>query len=112
MGDDESAGRERAGPLWLTGFGRVDLRPHAVGGFDIAAREVEELAVGRMVRFLHALDMRPDCGMLSARNLAKKSFSCAGPTMRIAPASAIVFATSSKNGLFSSILRPVRFSRE
>ena len=30
----------------------------------IAARVVEELAVGRMVRLLHPLDMRPDRGML------------------------------------------------
>src|ERR1700722_12240854 len=72
MGEDESAGRERAGPLWLTGFRRVDLRPQAVGGFDIAAREVEELAVGRIVRFLHALDMRPDCGMLLGQEFGEK----------------------------------------
>ena len=50
--------------LWLAGLRRINLRPHAVGGLGIAARIVEQLAVGRMVRLLHALDMRPDRGML------------------------------------------------
>ena len=43
-----------------------------VGGFDIAAREVEELAIGRMVRFLHPLDMRPDRAMLLGQELGEK----------------------------------------
>jgi len=58
----------------LARFGRVDLRLHVVGGFDIAAREVEKLAVARMVRFLNALDMRPDRGMLLAKEFGEEVF--------------------------------------
>ena len=47
-------------------------RPHAVGGFDIAAREVEKLAVGRMVRLLHAFDMGADRGMLLGQEFGEK----------------------------------------
>src|SRR5271170_2619237 len=58
--------------LWLAGFRRVDLRPHMVGGLDVAAREVEELAVSRMICFLHALDMRPDRAMLLGQELGEQ----------------------------------------
>ncbi len=35
------------------------MRPHAIGGFDVTAGEVEELAVGRMVSGGHPFDVRP-----------------------------------------------------
>ena len=59
--------------LWLAGFRRVDLRPHVVGSFDVTAGEVEKLAVSRMVRLLHALDMRPDRGMLLGSGIWRKN---------------------------------------
>ncbi len=43
-----------------------------VSGLDVTTREVEELAIGRMVRFLHALDTRPDGGMLLGKELGEK----------------------------------------
>ena len=43
-----------------------------VGGFDITAREVEEFAVGRMIRCLNALDMRPDRGTLLGEEFGEK----------------------------------------
>ena len=47
-------------------------RPHAVGGFDIAAGEVEKLAVARMIRLLHALDMGADRGMLLGQEFGEE----------------------------------------
>src|SRR5271165_7371230 len=41
-------------------FDPLGLRPHAVGRPDVAAGEIEQLAVGRMVGRLDPLDMRPD----------------------------------------------------
>jgi hypothetical protein len=55
-----------------------------VGGFDIAARIVEQPAIGRMVRF-------------------STPSTCVRIAGWIPPALAIALATSSKNGLFSAI---------
>jgi hypothetical protein len=58
--------------LRFAGFTRIDLRPQAVGGFDGAAREVEELAVARVVRFLDPLDMHTDSGMFLGEEFGEK----------------------------------------
>jgi hypothetical protein len=72
LGEHDGGARREQRRLGLAGFPRIDLRLHVVGRFDIAAREVEELAVARMVRFLDALDMRADRGVLLAEEFGEE----------------------------------------
>ena len=104
-------GRVARTALWLAGFTRIDLRPHVVGGFDIAAREVEEFAVGRMVRLLHALDMRPDRGMLLGQIFGEEVLLLRGADDEDGAGVGDRFRDFLEERLFSSILWPVRFSR-
>jgi hypothetical protein len=72
LGEHDGGARREQRRSRLAGFPRIDLRLHVVGRFDIAAREVEELAVARMVRFLDALDMRADRGVLLAEEFGEE----------------------------------------
>jgi hypothetical protein len=89
---------------------------HACGRIRSATDEIgarsRELAAGRMVARFESSTAVRNARRLSERNLANSFFFCAGPMMKMAPASAIAFVTSSKYLRSSATLCPARFTRD